>query len=115
MSNMHTHSCCIILLTRMLCSFALGQAPKQCGLQSRVLGAGLHWCHLKSHTHIFSLELLVTLPFVAPLSEQAGKSTLEKQYFLHGISKCAIFLFFLINYIGICRLEYACLRGRGEI
>lgn len=94
MSNMHIHSCCIILLIRMLHSFALGQAPKQCGLQSRVQGALVS----SKIPNIFSLKFLMTLPFVALLGEQVGRSTLEKQYFSHGILKCTIFLFF-INHI----------------
>lgn len=33
------------------------------------------------------------LPFVAPCSKHTGRSTLAKQYFLHGILKCTTFLF----------------------
>uniref|UniRef100_A0A8C5YWU5 KN motif and ankyrin repeat domains 4 n=2 Tax=Marmota marmota marmota TaxID=9994 RepID=A0A8C5YWU5_MARMA len=110
MSNMHIHSCCVILLIRMLCRLRLRPSPKnnkgfRVGCRVQSVGASA----LAQIPNIFSLEFLVTLPWQHCVAgRQEHIRTLENQYFLQGILKCIVILF-LIKYIHICPTEYACL------
>lgn len=99
MSNMHIHSCYIILLIRMLCSFCLRPSPKTTQAAEQGIRCRVHLCCLKI-PNIFSLEFLMTLSSVAPCSEHTGRSTLAEQYFLHGILKHTTFCF-VISYMNM--------------
>ncbi|KAG3283286.1 hypothetical protein H1C71_033839, partial [Ictidomys tridecemlineatus] len=114
--HMYIHSCCEILVIRMLCSLRLrpsfrtsrvSEQSARCRVQGTLAFSQI--------PNIFSFEFLVTLPWQHRVAgRQEHIHTLEKQYFLQGILKCTVILF-LIKYIHICPIEYACLERMARV